>query len=398
MGSDVASYQPPPPDVLKDQGIKLKKRRRTSLLRGKKCKKTDDGGGTEGLEGEVAKAAKGRKKGKGKLGEGEGESSTSTKENPTIRPTTEKRASTSEARPREKIVSPLGSFPDFRPLSISTARPSYVLAPPSTTSTASTSSATPLSTGRPLPPSLSNNLGSLPIRRDGSSTSSSTPYSPLPSISTFAPVLPQLSAPPNTLSAYRPRNSAASLLTHWEPDNDHFGPGSVRPKPFDPLPRLPAVPVDTARRPLERVVEESSESSLGTGPTPPLILVPTPGDVQAKSEPSWTPATTEGSLPIILPRPTSVVEQEVTLVATLYNSPGSTRPTTQIASGEVSEPSAEEQGRLEAWFVDVLGWLFPWYSGGTGGGGGCSLSGKWAVWSLGVRLSFVLPPTLPAYQ
>lgn len=394
LGSDVASYQPPPPDVLKDQGIKLKKRRRTSLLRSKKCKKTDDGVGTEGVEGGVAK---GRKKGKGKLGEGEGESSTSTKENPTIPPTMEKRASTSGAGPTERIVSPLGSFPDFRPLSISTARPSYVLAPPSSSSTASASSATPSSTGRPLPPSLTNNLGSLPIRRDGSSTSSSTPYSPLPSISTFAPVLPQLSAPPNTLSAYRPRNSAASLLTHWEPDNDHFGPGSVRPKPFEPLPRLPAVQVDTARRPLERVVEESSESSLGTGPTPPLILAPTPGKVHAKSEPSWTPATTEGSLPIILPRPTSVVEQEVE-VATLYDSPGSTRPTTQVASREVSEPSAEEQGRLEAWFVDVLGWLFPWYSGGTGGGGGCSLSGKWAVWSLGVRLSFVLLLTLPAHQ
>ena len=455
---EAQNYQPPPPEVLKDQGIKVKRRRKTSTTRRQSIKK--------------AKLA---------AGEGGEEAGPSSTAGPSTKPPPKApKAARTNSDPSTSISRPEPA----RSLSVpSVPYPSHSVSPSVpgssdfgaeggrhlTTLPRQTAFAQPaLPQAAILPPTLapqqrtsplvSNSLGSLSIRRDSTSPAS-TPLShkrphdwdfmpplhnhlgaitsaspsfqlpspsffgaspnyalPSPASSHLPPPLPSARLPihqqhqPAQQHLLHPRPQAAAkspikldfLLTPWSPTNDTIGPGSIRPRPLEPLPPTTDRPADgggLARPPeLEPVIEESPENSQLT--FSPQVVRPTSAmmGATAKSEPHSTPVTIIGSLRHPTPSPA------LALSAGGGQTPGGGIPGYSASLGSFTspyegrsplpqelletlvEPVREERAAFQSAFKTALGWLFPWCDPARFGK--ASRGGQWALWSLGVRLTY----------
>lgn len=445
---DAQNYQPPPPDVLKDQGIKVKRRRKSSSSRrlAKAALLTKDGShDSAASDGSQPPSAAGPSQLQPSAVAGPSRMAVPD-ELTTVPLSSEPPPATSTSPPRS--ASSRTTF-DARPLVLSMARPMYVLAPPSAALPSMDSPAQRLS------PMYSNSLGSLPIRRSSVSTSPASVSSALKRpydwdvapqnqqhsiLSILSPAFPSHpssngrtpppppaaslgnnAAPPApTPVQERPSsNSLDFLLTPWSPTNDAIGPASIRPRPLEPLPALSEragsdalqagerVRGETglARAPeLEPVVEESPENSNSLHysphalPPPPSPLAVS--SIQPKAEPMSTPATTAGSLKHVHQSPALAEGNGQADAGMSYatsrgslTSPYMSNPALpQELLDTLAEPSDEARASLQGAFTAALGWLFPWCDHARLGR--ASKGGLWAVWSLGVRLSCVAPLSL----
>lgn len=453
---EAQNYQPPPPEVLKDQGIKVKRRRKTSTTRRQSIKKAQQlkQAGGEGAEAGPSSAA-------GPSTAPPLPRATRTKSDPSRtaeRPGPARSLSVVSAPDATQSFSP--SAPGSSNFG---AEAGHLLAMPAGRTTFPQSN---LPQSKILPPTLApqqrpsplvtNSLGSLSIRRDSTSPastpltlkrphdwdylppihhqsgplSSASPSFPLASPSFFGaspnyaipspaplqppppsrqplqhqqpqPLLqPQLSHGP---TAPKSPLNLNFLLTPWSPTNDAIGPGSIRPRPLEPLPPTSDRPNDggLARPPeLEPVIEESPENSQ-IAFSPQVVRPPSAtmgATATAKSEPLSTPATTVGSLRHPTPSPALALSAGggqtpggipgYSTSLGSFTSPYEGRsPLPQELLETLVEPTREERATFQSSFKTALGWLFPWCDPARLGK--TSKGGQWALWSLGVRMSCV---------
>jgi hypothetical protein len=456
---EAQNYQPPPPEVLKDQGIKVKRRRKTSTTRRQSIKKAQQ---QKLLDGEADEAGPSAAAGPSTAPPPKAARTKSDPSTSASRPGPARSLSAPSAPEVAHSVSPsaLGSsdygadpgrhlaMPSGRAPFAQPALPQASILPPT------------LAPQQRPSPLVSNSLGSLSIRRDSTSPattplslkrphdwdfmpplhnhpgalSAASPSFPLPSPSFFgaspnyvipspAPLQPPPPPPPRLPMQQQqqqqphhlpqqlpPLATAKSpikldfLLTPWSPTNDAIGPGSIRPRPLEPLPPATDRPNDgggLARPPeLEPVIEESPENSqLAFSPQvarPPSATLG--ATATAKSEPLSTPATTVGSLRHPTPSPALALSAGggqtpggipgYSTSLGSFTSPYEGRsPLPQELLETLAEPAREERAAFQSAFKTALGWLFPWCDPARIGKG--SRGGQWALWSLGVRMSCV---------